>query len=77
MDYLIPNSGLNGTVWAFTVETITMLQYSERHIGMMGNNLFFSYPVKSWHFNIMRKLRGNIWRLTMACNDCSGVSNKF
>lgn len=52
MNYLIPCSAYRRAVRAFTIKAITMLQYAERHIGMMGDNLFFSNPVERRHFEI-------------------------
>lgn len=49
MNYLIPCSAWRSAVRVFTIKAITMLQYAERHIGMMGDNLFFSNPVERRH----------------------------
>ncbi len=52
MNYLIPCSAWRSAVRTLTIKTITMLQYAERHIGMVGDNLFFSNPVERRHFEI-------------------------
>lgn len=52
MNYLIPCSAYRRAVRTLTIKAITMLQYAERHIGMMGDNLFFSNPVERRHFEI-------------------------
>src|ERR1044072_2951382 len=35
---------------SFFSETIRMFEYAERHIHMMVDYFFLSYPVEGWHF---------------------------
>ena len=46
VNYLIARSAGRSAVRAFAIEAIAMLQYAKRHIGVMGDNLLFTYPVE-------------------------------